>query len=103
LIELKRKEKPKTKGDRYHTKEFGQALRYGQYAVVTACANLGPPASKTEAQIVVVILGQWQHFEAGVAKQQSNNSYTTGSAFDFDNYYKGATINSDLKNYAFTI
>lgn len=102
LLELRRKVKPKTKGDRYHTKEFGQALRYGQYAVVTACANLGPPASKTEAQIVDSILGQWQNFEAWAAKQPSNKPYTTGSAFDFDNYYKGSTINSDLKNYTFT-
>jgi hypothetical protein len=103
LLEQKRKEKAKTKGDRYHTKEYGQALRYGQYAVVTVCANLGPQASKTEVQTVNSILGQWQDFEAWVIKQSTNKAYTTGGAFDFDNYYKGATVNADLQNYAFKI
>jgi hypothetical protein len=39
MLDEKRKNKPKTKGDRYHTKEFGQALRYGQYAVIAVCTN----------------------------------------------------------------
>jgi hypothetical protein len=103
LLDRRRKEKPKTKGDRYHTKEFGQALRYGQYAVVTVCANLGPTAKKTAVQSCAAVLSQWQKFEEWAEKQSSNKGYKDGSSFDYVNYYKGSTINADLKAFAFTL
>ena len=34
-----RRKKPLTAGDRYHTRQFGQALRYGYYAVVAVAIN----------------------------------------------------------------
>jgi AIPR protein len=103
LLERKRKEKPKTKGDRYHTREFGQALRYGQYAVVAVCANLGPPAKKTEAQAQAAILSHWMKFEHWAEKQPSNKGYMDNGSFDYVNYYKGSTINSDLQSFAFSV
>jgi hypothetical protein len=103
LLDEKRKTKPKTKGDRYHTKEFGQALRYGQYAVVTICANRGLAARKTELQTIETVLSQWIGFEKWAEQQSSNIKYKVGSSFDYVNYYKGSTINTDLQRYAFTI
>jgi hypothetical protein len=103
LLERRRKEKPKTKGDRYHTKEFGQALRYGQYAVVAVCANLGPLAGKTESQAQAAILSQWMKFEHWAEKLPSNKGYMDGGSFDYVNYYKGSTINSDLKAFTFSL
>jgi hypothetical protein len=102
LLEQKRREKPKTKGDRYHTKEFGQALRYGQWAVVAVCANLGPPKKKAETEALEIVLSQWKKFEDWAEKRQSNKQYSTDLSFDFANYYKGSTINADLKAYGFS-
>jgi len=103
LLERKRKEKPKTKGDHYHTKENGQALRYGQYAVVAICANLGPPAKMTAEQAKQAILLQWMKFEHWAEKRASNKGYLDASGFDYVNYYKGSTINSDLKTFTFSL
>jgi hypothetical protein len=103
LLEQRRKQKPKAKGDRYHTKEFGQALRYGQYAVVAVCANLGPPAKKTAAQAQGTVLSHWRKFEDWAEKQASNKAYAAGSSFDYVNYYKGSTINADLKTFNFPL
>ncbi|MGO9591451.1 MAG: AIPR family protein [Candidatus Acidiferrales bacterium] len=103
LLDEKRKGKPKTKGDRYHTKEFGQALRYGQYAVVAACTNRALPEDKTEPQAVEALLSQWMEFEEWVEQRTTNSNYKTGSSFDYVNYYKGATVDADLQDYAFKI
>jgi len=102
-LDEKRKAKSKTKGDRYHTKEFGQALRYGQYAVVTVCTNRGMAARKSEVQAIEAILSQWRKFEKWAARQSTNANYKIGRSFDYVNYYKGATINADLQTYAFKI
>lgn len=103
LLSKQKATKPKTKGDRYHTKEFGQALRYGLYPVVAVCTNRGQAAHKTEVQAVNAILPQWLKFEEWVEKQPANATYKSGTSFDHVNYYKGATINEDLKNYPFSI
>lgn len=101
-LDKRRKSKPKTKGDRYHTLPFGQALRYGQYAVVAVCANRGQSKGKTEPQALEAALNQWKAFEAWAEKQLSNSAYKSGASFDFVNYYKGSTINEDLQKYNFS-
>ena len=78
-LDKKRKSKPKLKGDRYHTREFGQALRYGQYAIVAVCANLGPTKGKTESQALEAVLQQWIAFETWAESQSSNSSYKKGT------------------------
>ncbi len=98
-LERKRRSRPKKKGDRYHTRDFGQALRYGQYAVVAVCANLGPAAGLTEAQVLDSALAQWTAFEKWVKRRRSNRGYRQGTAFGFVNYYKGSTVNDDLRKY----
>jgi hypothetical protein len=103
LLDKKRKEKPKAKGDRYHTKSCGQALRYGQYAVVAVCANFGLAQKQTESVALDATLAQWLSFESWAEKQQSNASYKSGLSFDYVNYYKGSTINSDLQCYGFVL
>ena len=101
-LDEKRKKKPQSKGDRYHTKVFGQALRYGKYAVVAACTNSGHSAGKTASQALDLALNQWKAFEAWAEHRPSNSSYRSNSAFDYVNYYKGSTINDDLQRYNFS-
>jgi hypothetical protein len=103
LLDKKRKQKPKVKGDRYHTKSYGQALRYAQYAVVAVCANLGPSKGTIEDQALESVLRQWTKFEAWAENLQSNTGYKSGTSFDYVNYYKGSTINTDLENYTFSL
>ncbi|HWR16406.1 MAG TPA: AIPR family protein [Terriglobales bacterium] len=103
LLEHKRKTKPSVKGDRYHTKDFGQALRYGQYAVVAVCANVGMTKKMKELDAVNKVLSQWLKFEKWAKKQANNSSYRIGRSFDYVNYYKGSTVNADLERYPFVV
>jgi hypothetical protein len=100
-LERKKRTRPKKPGDRYHTHEFGQALRYGQYALVAVCANRGRSAGMTEIQAMETALAQWKSFERWAAKRRSNQAYSQGTAFDFVNYYKGSTVNKDLRQFKF--
>jgi hypothetical protein len=101
-LERKRKHRPKVRGDRYHKREYGQALRYGQYSVVAVCANQGRANSKPEAEAVESVLQQWTKFETWAEGLPSNRSYKLEGSFDYANYYKGSTINSDLQKYKFS-
>lgn len=103
LLEQKRKEKPKTPKDRYHTGQYGQGLRYGQYAIVAACVKFGMPKHMLEKDVLEKILGQWKKFEADIEKKQSNLAYSKSGSFDYVNYYKGATINQDVSSYQFVV
>lgn len=100
-LDRKRRSKPRKRGDRYHIGEFGQALRYGQYAVVAVCANRGKAAGMTETQASDAALKQWRSFERWVKKLPANRSYRQGNSFGFVNYYKGSTVNADLQRYKF--
>jgi hypothetical protein len=103
LLEEKKAMKPTTKKDRYHTTQYGQALRYGQYAVVAVCANRGITAKKSELKVTDAVLSQWIDFEKYATTQSENEGYYSGTSFDYVNYYKGSTVNNDLQNQAFVI
>ena len=103
ILDAIRKSKPKVKGDRFHTHEYGQAIRYGRYAVVAVCANRGKGKNKSEQDAATLILKQWKQFESWASTQINNKAYVNNGAFDFVNYYKGATINSDVQKFTFII
>lgn len=103
LMEARRKSKPQFRGDRYHTKEYGQALRYGQYAVAAVCINLGLAAKKLEEPTLDAVLKDWTKFEAWAEAHPSNKAYKPMGSFDFVNYYKGSTINSDIQTFPFSV
>jgi len=88
LIERTRREKPKSKSDRYHSKQYGEALRYGQLAVVAVLCKCGP--GQRQGRVTDVKCGpvQWLAFEAWAARLKTNRSYKTSAGFDFVNYYK---------------
>jgi len=103
LLGQKRQSKPVVPGDRYHVKQFGQALRYGPYAVIAVCTNRGISANKSESEAVDSVLAQWPKFEQWAEAQQTNAAYKSGGSFDHVNYYKGSTINNDLQNFSFNL
>jgi len=101
ILESKRKEKPQEKGDRYHVAQYGQALRYGLYAVVASAVNTHKTADESAEERISRVLSHWRDFEIWVVKKTSNAVYGSSGSFDFVNYYKGSTINSDVREYAF--
>jgi hypothetical protein len=98
--------------NRFGVANFGQGLRYGKYAIVSVVIkthNGGiatadyPQRAKDETDR---ILAKWLEFESYAMKQKHNGSYfqKTGRGkyvIDFDGYYKGSTLNQDLKIFKF--
>ena len=87
--------------DRWQANTYGQALRYGEYAVAAVCINVGIAKGVEPLKIAPIILSQWRSFEASVAKKKSNATYMKEGKLDFISYYKGATVDSDLKSSKF--
>lgn len=103
LIDGLRKNPQKNSGDRYNTKLYGQGLRYGQYALLAACINHGFSNAKAADEVLNTLTAQWQAFESWATKEKTNVAYKIGSSFDFANYYKGSTVDADVKSYSFVI
>jgi hypothetical protein len=100
-VEAARTLKPVSRGDRFNTKLYGQALRLGQYALISACVGAARPAGEDPKTGLKKVLNQWMKFEVWVAKRPTNKSYGPAGGFDYTNYYKGATVGQDLQDYPF--
>lgn len=100
VLELTRKKKPLVKGDKYHSNDYGQALRHGINAVLAVCINKGFSKGAVPNAIVGAALGAWKDFELWASKQSSNGSYLVGEIFDSESYYRGTTVDADLKAYS---
>lgn len=102
--------------DKYQTKDYGNALRYGKYAVVSVASKFYSPNMKEEhleieaENLVNLLLKKWKNFELEQSKKTTNLKYFQKETDqngketiveDFDNYYKGSTIDEDIKNYDF--
>ncbi|MEX6381268.1 AIPR family protein [Staphylococcus saprophyticus] len=116
LIENKHK---KTE-DKYGVKVFGNALRYGKYAVVYAVSQIFDTIDidrkhllENVSRLTSIILKQWKNFEKKVANEPHNqkkyfvtetdSSGNVTKNEDFDNYYKGGTVDNDIKTYSFSL
>jgi len=103
LVELE-KRKPKN--------DFGYALRYGKYAIVSASyVSMNPtfkqklpslPLSDIETYInskITELLGRWKVFESYVQSNSNNKRYfdLAQDLSDFDNYYKGGPVQADIE------
>jgi hypothetical protein len=92
--------------------DYGFALRYGKYAVVYAALLTvdkrfmkklpAIPLSEIENYIgakIPELLGRWNDFENKIQKFPKNKRYfdVDQEIIDFDNYYKGTTLQKDLE------
>lgn len=102
LVELARKEKPATKGDRFNTLLYGQGLRVGLYAIIAACATQGLAAGEPPKEALDKVLAQWKKFESWAEKRKENKSYKVDGGFEHTNYYKSPAISQDIVDYTFT-
>lgn len=108
----------KTKNNKFGINTFGNALRYGKYAVTYVVSQYYLDTieldeyTKNARMYTDMILGQWLNFEKYATKKTHNGDYfyqVTGENgqkeyyYNYDGYYKGRTINGDLKKYNFII
>lgn len=114
--ELDRLDKQSTKDkDKYYMNDYGNALRYGKYAVINASIqyykdNVSSEELESFAQYnTSLVLNKWKVFENSIANKSTNSQYflesydegTRKVTYNYDGYYKGRTINNDLSNYSF--
>jgi len=95
----------KIKNDR--GKNWGFGLRYGKMAIISAIGvneikeDITPENIKKLVQKKVkAIKIRWKKFEKWVVKKNKKKKwYFSEMGFDFDNYYKGFSLNSDIKEF----
>lgn len=98
--------------DPYGTTSYGQAIRYGKYAVTSVVVSkhfIDQTSIDDIANHVRIIIGQWLQFETYASEKKENSDYfqihhkedetTTTRNYNYDGYYKGRTLNSDLFKY----
>nr|WP_081593807.1 AIPR family protein [Pseudomonas chengduensis] len=111
LFELE-KDLSKYRDDRFGTSSFGQGVRYGKFAVTSICAKkFGKDKDnyKTARDHITSILREWISFERFAISNPLNHSYfrvytdeesgITNQELNFEGYYKGKTLNHDLRRY----
>lgn len=102
--------------ENFGMERFGHALRYGKYAVVNVvCRKFNDDWEKTEYQnnaqsITDQVLNKWKDFENYIIQQIDNSYYfyeykdesnNIRTIYNFDGYYKGYTIDNNLKDFDF--
>jgi len=98
--------------NRFGVSNYGQALRFGKFAVISICVNMlyeGEESLAKTTDVVEKVLDQWMAFEEQITSQPSNNSYfrvytdpetnVQKQDLNFAGYYKGKTLNYDLQSY----
>ncbi len=113
-IELQKiaKDKQKDKADKYGFIEYGYAIRYAKFAVITGCmtvfASVESESFQMYKKILSIVLDKWIDFEQSVPLTIRNNSYINAirgengkimKQFDYDGYYKGQTVSIDVIEY----
>ena len=101
--------------NRYGVINYGSALRYGKLAVVSVARKRFGNEIKTEAfkqeaeEAVNECLNKWLAFEKHISTLEHNADYFVENLdpeteqityeVNYDNYYKGRTLNKDLQTY----
>jgi len=97
------------KEDSYGTTNYGQAFRYGKYAVTSIVVATHFDESESVKNLedhVAKIINRWSEFEKFATESIENSFYfrtyrseETGEItrdYNYDGYYKGRTLNADL-------
>lgn len=78
----------------------------GKYVLLAATAKVGndknsrvKPVEEQAAQNVRKVMSKWRKFQDHVQKLKSNAKYNGPDGFNFDGYYKGSTVATDVLAY----
>ena len=104
----------KEPNNQYGVVNYGQALRYGKYAVISVYNLLSQDKTLERAkQLVEPILSNWLKFEAYAVSMPTNSTYfriyvdpdteEKQKELDYSGYYKGRTLDEDLAKFFFEI
>lgn len=86
------------KEDKYNTIKYGNALRYASFAVCGAVYKITDDIYNIQDKLEHVLV-KWKDFEDTIMNLETNLDYFGDDERNFDNYYKGKTVNKDLANY----
>lgn len=85
---------------------FGTSIRYGRMAIISAIGALSMDKEvdakdlDTEAKKrITEVASMWKKFTKYITKKPENSFYFYENVLDYDNYYKGGTVNGDIKNF----
>lgn len=85
-------------------RKYGNALKYGQYAVVAAATSTCLPKGLPSEKSAEVMLSQWKAFERWAKSRRANRHYFSSvDSGGFISYYKGSTLNNDLASFQFSV
>lgn len=85
--------------------KVGLGLKFGKHAIISSFKDIGFKNTidvefiKDSEELLIERLSKWKKFEDRIKKKQKNRIYYEGKAFNFGNYYKGKTINEDIRVY----
>jgi hypothetical protein len=89
-----------------NNKNWGNGLRYGKMAIIAAISQMIDKNNLNKSNIDIIVEeqinkleGKWTLFETWVMAKQINQDVYGVENFDIDNYYKGKTIDNDIKEY----
>jgi hypothetical protein len=85
---------------------FGLGFRYGRIAIISAIGALNKDKEvdvnniDTEAKKrIKKVASIWNDFVNYIIKNPENSRYISEGVLDYDNYYKGRTVNNDIKSF----
>ncbi len=85
---------------------FGPSIKYGKMAIIAAVATLDGDedinisnVDEIARQKIKKISSKWSDFIKYVIKNKKNSLYVSDRNLDFDMYYKGRTVNQDIKDF----
>ena len=94
------------KGNTVILKLFGYNFKYCKMAIIAAVGMLPMSEEITKDNVdqlaetgVANVAKEWKSFEKFIINEPNNLPYFSEQHGDFDNYYKGSTINSDIKSF----
>lgn len=86
--------------------QWGMGLRYGKMAIIAAVKYAQGEPEYTEDNLeekvssaVTQVHSRWKEFERWASSQPANKNLYGTDSFDFDNYYKGKTVDQDVKGF----
>lgn len=85
---------------------FGLSIRYGRMAIISAIGalNMDKEVDITDIDTkarnrITEVASKWDNFINYVIKKPGNSFYISKKVLDYDNYYKGSTVNEDIKEF----
>ncbi len=87
--------------------KFGASMKYGKMAIISAIGAFGISDKDIDVKNIDMLAKEkieeveslWGDFINYVTKKPENISYTVGNFLDQDVYYKGRTVNADIKSF----